>query len=106
MWAAREKIGLLRLYTKLPYRYSGCVWRIPDDGDCVTISDKDYPQFKDLKWEDEPVEVNLFTNEFMQGFGDACYERGEQDACRFEYGENPEGNLTIKAYVDSKNKTL
>lgn len=59
MWVAREENGLLRLYTKLPYRYDLGVWRIPDDGDCVTISDEDYPQFKDLKWENEPVEVTL-----------------------------------------------
>lgn len=59
MWVAREENGLLRLYTKKPYRYDGGIWRIPNDGDCITISDEEYPQYKSIKWEDEPIEIEL-----------------------------------------------
>lgn len=85
-----------------PYKY----WFGVCGVELKPYSKKWYDKYSYLTWEDEPVEVNIFTNEFVQGFGDACYEQGEQDACRFEYGENPEGNLTIKEYVDSENKTL
>lgn len=101
MWVARNQDGTLKLFDSMPKRgepYSEWVnaW-------CLKLNNDLFPE---LKWEDEPIEVNIFTNEFVQGFGDACYKQGEQDACRFEYGENPEGNLTIEEYVDSKNKTL
>lgn len=74
MWVAREENGLLRLYTKLPYRYSLGVWRIPDDGDCATISDEDYPQFKNLKWEDEPIEVNIIPTKELKNLYQELFE--------------------------------
>lgn len=62
MWVAREENGLLRLYTKKPYRYNGGIWRIPNDGDCITISDEEYPICESITWEDEPQEVCICLN--------------------------------------------
>lgn len=100
MWIARDKNNELYLYWNKPVRATE-EWLT--NSVSMGIDDS---MFSNLKWEDEPVEVNIFTNEFIQEFGDACYKQGEQDACHFEYGEYPEGNLTIKEYVDSKNKTI
>lgn len=107
MWIARNRNNSLYMFYDKPYREHNWRWVIDlKDLNIMELKDEEHPQFKDLKWEDEPVEVNIFTNKFIQEFGDACYKQGEEDACHFEYGEYPEGNLTIEEYVASKNKAL
>ena len=48
--------------------------------------------YPELKWGDEPIEVFLFTKEFVQSFGDACYEQGNKE----------EGNLLIDDFIKKK----
>jgi hypothetical protein len=58
MWVARDKSGLLALYTKRPVRSTSVgVWSFRE-GEFMLL-DEDDPNFKDLTWEDEPVEVWL-----------------------------------------------
>lgn len=66
MWIARDKDGELYLFTFVkPVRIeedNENYW-IKDEycgdlADCIRLDDKLFP---DLKWEDEPVEVNLIT---------------------------------------------
>lgn len=56
MWVARDKSGTLALYTKRPVR-STCVgvWALRG-GEFIYL-DEDDPNFINLTWEDEPVEV-------------------------------------------------
>jgi hypothetical protein len=63
MWVARTKSGLLQLFSSKPYRevlWSNmfCVERWNCNGDLFTFSDN-IDLFSDLKWEDEPIEVEL-----------------------------------------------
>jgi hypothetical protein len=58
MWVARDKSGLLALYTKRPVRSTSVgVWSFRE-GEFMLLDEGD-PNFKDLTWEDEPVEVWL-----------------------------------------------
>lgn len=63
-YVARDKNGLLYLYVGNPERAYSCF--LPHCGSCVCHLEKEYDfkkfglntdDFKDLKWEDEPVEV-------------------------------------------------
>jgi hypothetical protein len=56
MWVARDKSGLLALYTKRPVRSTSVgVWSLRG-GEFIYL-DEDDPNFINLTWEDEPVEV-------------------------------------------------
>lgn len=55
MWVARDKSGTLALYTERPVR-STCVGVWSLRGEFIYL-DEDDPNFKNLTWEDEPVEV-------------------------------------------------
>lgn len=80
MWITREENGLLRLYTKKPYRYIGGIWRIPNDGDCVNISDEEYPQCKSITWEDDPIWVDLVLSKpFNFKLSEEIKEKLEKD---------------------------
>jgi hypothetical protein len=58
MYVARDKSGLLALYTKRPVRSTSVgVWNL-SGGEFIFLNEGD-PNFKDLTWEDEPVEVWL-----------------------------------------------
>lgn len=58
MWVARDKSGLLALHTKRPVRSTSVgVWSFRE-GEFMLL-DEDDPNFKNLTWEDEPVEVWL-----------------------------------------------
>lgn len=58
MWVARDKSGLLALYTKRPVRSTSVgVWAFRE-GEFMLL-DEDDPNFKNLTWEDDPVEVWL-----------------------------------------------
>ena len=63
-YVARDKNGLLNLYVGKPERAYSCF--LANCGACVCLLEKEYDfkkfglkadDFKDLKWEDEPVEV-------------------------------------------------
>lgn len=104
MWIVKNKKDKLLLFTEKPYRKTVSrefgsevydAW-ISDKGWCMEIVDD---TFSYLTYDDEPVEVFLFAKEFIQSFGDACYEQGEKDACNFEYGKLEEGNLLIDEYI-------
>ena len=65
-YVARDKNGLLYLYVGKPERAYSCF--LPHCGACVCHLEKEYAfkkfglntdDFKDLKWEDEPLEVFL-----------------------------------------------
>lgn len=65
-YVARDKSGLLNLYIGKPERAYSCF--LAHGGDCVCPLENEYyfkkfglksDDFKDLKWEDEPVEVFL-----------------------------------------------
>lgn len=56
MWVARDKSGTLALYTKRPVRSTSVgVWSLRG-GEFIYL-DGDDPNFINLTWEDEPVEV-------------------------------------------------
>ena len=63
-YVAKDKNGLLYLYVGKPERAYSCF--LAHCGDCICRLEKEYDfkkfglkadDFKDLKWEDEPVEV-------------------------------------------------
>ena len=58
-YVARDKSqGFLSLFTKKPYRsdeQSLGIWKY-DSGSCMSLPER---AFRDLKWEDEPVEVDI-----------------------------------------------
>ena len=58
-YVARDKFqGFLSLFTKKPYRsdeQSLGIWKY-DSGSCMSLPER---AFKGLKWEDEPVEVDI-----------------------------------------------
>ena len=97
-WLARDKDGFLTVFENKPERedekwvdfYSETVKQF------IFIDNSLFPN---LKWEDEPIEVNIFTKEFVQKFGDACYKQGQSDACSFEYGREEDGNLYIEDFI-------
>lgn len=69
-YVARDKNGLLYLYVGNPERAYSCF--LPHCGACVCLLEKEYDfkkfglntdYFKDLKWEDEPVEVFVNMDE-------------------------------------------
>lgn len=100
MWLARDKRNnSLCLYNNKPVRNedSGQWNTVYDEEqgyggvfDMIEINPSKRPS---LKWEDEPIEVGIFTRSEIQAFGDACYKRGQDDACAFEYGKDEDGNL-------------
>jgi hypothetical protein len=56
MWVARDKSGLLALYTKRPVRSTSVgVWSFRE-GEFMLL-DEDDPNFENLTWEDDPIEV-------------------------------------------------
>lgn len=62
MWVARDEDGSLYLYGFEPTRNDiDGTWYDWDDGDRYEIIslDESLPQFRDLKWEDDPVEVDI-----------------------------------------------
>lgn len=67
MWVAKDKDGTLKCFTLVkPWRDYDCkeheqCW-ITDENtntECILPADL-FPQFKDLTWEHEPIEVQLF----------------------------------------------
>jgi len=63
MWVARTKSGLLQLFSGKPYKEvlsnnMFCVERWNCSGDLFTFSGN-IDLFSNLKWEDEPIEVEL-----------------------------------------------
>lgn len=61
MWIARDIGNTLWMFTKKPSRIERYgTW---DDGlpnnFRLELDSYSFPQFKDLKWEDEPIEVNI-----------------------------------------------
>lgn len=70
MWVARDKDGCLWLYIYKPIRSKTNYWwevdeqNTPlDEDDCLMI---DIELFPDLRWEDEPIEVELVRKEEKQ----------------------------------------
>lgn len=58
MYVARDKSGFLALFTRKPKRCNQIgIWAIT--GGEILQLDEDDPNFKNLTWEDEPVEVWL-----------------------------------------------
>lgn len=58
MWIARDKDNRIRLFEGKPARYN-TYWDFLGNN-LLLFNDKELiNQFKDLKWEDEPVEVTL-----------------------------------------------
>ena len=106
MWASRDKNGSIRLYIEKPVQKQN----IKDSGyenclDFCTDADKmigylPSNSFPELKWGDEPIEVFVFTKEFVQRFGDACYKQGIDDGCAFEEGHEEDGNLLIDYFIN------
>lgn len=59
MWVARDNDGTLKCFTKTPRRL-GVSWCVDDNvcGYSVRIDSNLYPY---LRWEDEPIEVELWS---------------------------------------------
>lgn len=105
MWLVRNKYeNALWLFNNKPVRNedSGQWESVYDEEqgyggvfDIIEINPSERPS---LKWEDEPIEVGIFTHSEIQAFGDACYKRGQDDACNFEYGKGEDGNLELSEY--------
>lgn len=63
MWVARDKNDGLCLYIAKPQR-CGIWWNVSlEECDCLKINDALFP---DLRWEDEPIEVELVRKEEKQ----------------------------------------
>lgn len=78
MWIARNKDKSLWLYSQLPIRDKS-YWTIKQDSIYSSISSKfrlSDDEFPNLKWEDEPVNVTLFSTE---------YERLVKSRRKFDY---------------------
>lgn len=61
MWVARNKTGEVILFYKKPERKDG-YW-LSKDGKYFTIN---FTQFPTLKWEDEPLEIELISKEELE----------------------------------------
>lgn len=59
MWVAREKSGRLFLFTNKPIRHEKCPGLWVNDNVITPIMEIDPSLFPNLKWEDEPLEVEL-----------------------------------------------
>lgn len=83
MWVARNKNGTLYLFIQRPTRIRGGVlfnnywedigmlsFQIPAD------------LFPNLKWKDEPIEVNLYTKEQIEDIRHISYEKGYEDTLK------------------------
>ena len=104
MWLARDRSNALCLYINKPVRNedSGEWNPVYNEElgyrsvfDIIEINPSERPS---LKWEDEPIEVGIFTRSEIQAFGNACYKRGQDDACNFEYGKDEDGNIELSEY--------
>lgn len=58
MWVARNKNGDLGLFTDKPFRYDDKVW-CTKHGWYMRLDNDSYGDFDDLKWDNEPIEVEL-----------------------------------------------
>lgn len=60
-WIARDKSGILFMYTCKPLKGKSCeAWYISDDGHGGVGIEMDTKKFPQVKWEDEePTEVEL-----------------------------------------------
>lgn len=60
MWIARDEDNHLRVYLNKPIRY-GFYWQSVDTYNGVNIQCISLPNnlFPNLKWEDEPIEVDI-----------------------------------------------
>ena len=57
MWIARDEDNTLVLWTEKPIRYIETgLWNVPKFGKRIELDNK---LFSELKWEDEPVEVEI-----------------------------------------------
>ena len=56
-WVARDKDGILVFFLSMPHR-DGTMW-IGSRKNEIVIDRKSFP---DLKWKDEPIEVELIIN--------------------------------------------
>ena len=61
-WVARDKDGELSFFSEHPIRFEDCgtKWCVP--GACIVCHLGFNESFSDLKWEDEPIEVELTIN--------------------------------------------
>ena len=58
MWIARDKNGLLLLFYDFPKRHINVdTWHRPINS--IVLYSEDYQQYNSLKWEDEPIEVDI-----------------------------------------------
>jgi len=60
LYVARDKTGMLNLYSEHPHRNSFNEW-VEDDHTCRCLGELDTELFPFLKWEDEPIKVKLET---------------------------------------------
>lgn len=91
MWVARDKDGHLFIWNKLPHR--GCeYWEYI--GTLVHWLEIDSSLFPDLKWEDEPREVELIDKDVVYNFmkvEEEAYEEYKQEVIEEDYKIKAEG---------------
>lgn len=89
MWIARDKTGRLFLYYTKPKRHK-TGWHIK--GDPYLQLDKS--MFPELKWEDEPREVELIDKDVVYNFmkvEEEAYEEYRQEVIEEDYKIKAEG---------------
>ncbi len=59
MWVAREKSGRLFLFESKPIKHYKCIGLWVNNGVITPIMEIDSSLFPNLKWEDEPIEVEI-----------------------------------------------
>lgn len=60
MWIARDKNVELILFRDYPKQHTN-VNSFDHQANSIVLYDEDYPQYRTLSWEDDPIEVELIA---------------------------------------------
>lgn len=100
MWIVRDKNGPLILSYDFPKRHIDVkTWHRSVNS--MVLYDSDYPMFRDVKWEDEPIEVNICGNKLMNEYEEI---KDAYDALHMTYLSQV--SLYKSLYEEEKKKNL
>lgn len=100
MWIARDKNGPLLLFYDFPKRHINVdTWHRPNNS--MVLYSEDYPQYRSLKWEDEPIEVNICDVTLVEKYEEL---KDSYDALHMTYLSQV--SLYKSLYEEEKKKNL